>query len=93
VRGEFGERGLYLLAAIVGLTDIDPFVLSVAAGGTQFLPIGGAAAAILIAASSNNVLKAAYAAGFAGVRTAAIPAAALVLLALGGGIAAWRAGA
>jgi uncharacterized membrane protein (DUF4010 family) len=93
VRGEFGERGLYLLAAIVGLTDIDPFVLSVAAGGTQFLPIGGAAAAILIAASSNNVLKAAYAAGFAGVRTAAIPAVALVLLALGGGIAAWRAGA
>jgi uncharacterized membrane protein (DUF4010 family) len=92
VRGEFGERGLYLLAAIVGLTDIDPFVLSVAAGGTQFLPTGGAVAAILIAASSNNVLKAAYAAGFAGIRASAIPAGALALLALGGGIAAWRAG-
>jgi uncharacterized membrane protein (DUF4010 family) len=89
VRSQFGERGLFALAAIVGLTDIDPFVLSVAAGGSQFLPVGGAVAAIMIAASSNNLIKAAYAAGFAGIRAAAIPAGALGLLALGGGATAW----
>jgi uncharacterized membrane protein (DUF4010 family) len=89
VRGQFGEGGLFVLAAIVGLADIDPFVLSVAAGGTQLLPVGGAVTAILIAASSNNLMKAAYAAGFAGIRAAAVPAAALGLLALGGGAAAW----
>jgi uncharacterized membrane protein (DUF4010 family) len=89
VRSQFGEGGLFALAAIVGLTDIDPFVLSIAAGGTESLPVGGAVAAILIAASSNNLMKAAYAVGFAGVRAAAIPAGALGLLALGGGAAAW----
>jgi uncharacterized membrane protein (DUF4010 family) len=88
VRSQFGEGGLFALAAIVGLTDIDPFVLSIAAGGTESL-VGGAVAAILIAASSNNLMKAAYAVGFAGVRAAAIPAGALGLLALGGGAAAW----
>jgi uncharacterized membrane protein (DUF4010 family) len=89
VRNQFGEGGLFALAAIVGLTDIDPFVLSVAAGGTEFLPVDGAVAAILIAASSNNLIKAAYTVGFAGARAAAVPAAALGLLALGGGAAAW----
>lgn len=89
VRGQFGEGGLFALAAVIGLTDIDPFVLSVAAGGPQFLSGGSAIAAIMIAASSNNVIKAIYAVGFAGARAAAIPAAALALLAVGGGVAAW----
>lgn len=89
-RAKFGEAGLFGLAAIVGLTDINPFVLSIAAGGAAHLPAGAAAAAILIAASSNNLLQAVYAAGFAGRRAAAVPAAALVLLALlGCGGAAW----
>lgn len=87
VHGAYGNNGLYVLAAAVGATDIDPFVLSVASGGAS-LPVATAVAAILIAASSNNLLKAAYAAGFAGIRTAAVPAASLVLLALGGAGAA-----
>jgi len=89
VRSQFGERGLFGLAAIVGATDIDPFVLSVAAGGTAPLTASAGVAAILIAASSNNLVKAAYADAFAGGRAAAVPAAALGLLALGGGAAAW----
>jgi uncharacterized membrane protein (DUF4010 family) len=89
VRSEFGERGLFGLAAIVGAADIDPFVLSVAAGGTAPLTARAGVAAILIAASSNNLVKAAYALAFAGRRAAAVPAAALGLLALGGGAAAW----
>ena len=88
VRTEFGASGLFGLAAVVGFTDIDPFVLSIAAGGAAPLPEGAAAAAILIAASSNNLLKAAYAGAFAGMPAAA-PAAALVLLAVGGVGAAW----
>jgi uncharacterized membrane protein (DUF4010 family) len=91
VRGHFGEGGLFGLAAIVGAADIDPFVLSIAAGGPNFLRASAAVAAILIAASSNNLMKAAYAAGFAGT-AAAVPAAALTLLALAGGAAAWWIG-
>ncbi len=89
VKTEFGDAGLYGLAAIVGFSDVNPFVLSVAAGGTASLPVGVAVAAILIAASSNNLLKAVYTAVFAGGRAAAAPAAALACLALGGAGAAW----
>ncbi|MGB9392405.1 MAG: hypothetical protein WCB70_20790, partial [Xanthobacteraceae bacterium] len=47
------------------------------------------AAAILIAASSNNILKAVYAAGFAGGKATAASAGALVALAIGGFAAAY----
>ncbi|HTZ35127.1 MAG TPA: DUF4010 domain-containing protein [Stellaceae bacterium] len=90
VRARFGEAGLFGLAAIVGFTDIDPFVLSIAEGGGAPLPVAAGVAAILVAASSNNVLKAIYAAGFGGGRAALVPAAALVLLALAGIAVAWR---
>ena len=89
VRSRFGAAGLYGLAAIVGLTDIDPFVLSIASGGAAPLPASTAVPAILIAASSNNVLKAIYTAGFAGSRAALPPAAMLSLLALAGVAVAW----
>jgi uncharacterized membrane protein (DUF4010 family) len=83
-RKYFGVGGVYGLSAIVGFTDIDPFVLSLAQGNTGALPISDAAAAILIAASSNNVLKSAYVFAFGGRKAAAIPAVALVLLAIVG---------
>jgi uncharacterized membrane protein (DUF4010 family) len=81
---EFGTSGIYALAAIVGVTDIDPFVLNLAQGGTAGLSESALAAAILIAASSNNVLKALYAAFFAGGRATAASAIILVLLAAAG---------
>jgi uncharacterized membrane protein (DUF4010 family) len=83
VRSRFGEAGMVSLAAIVGLTDIDPFVLSLAQGGTP-MPTGTAAAAILVAAASNNLLKGCYAAAFAGWRTALAASAALGILAIAG---------
>ena len=46
--------GIYLLATIVGVTDIDPFVLSIAQGGVAGLDRMATATAILVAASSNN---------------------------------------
>ena len=80
----FGNAGVYSLAAIIGVTDIDPFVLNLAQGGTAGVSSGAIAAAILIATSSNNLLKAVYAASFAGGRATAPSAAVLVALALGG---------
>jgi uncharacterized membrane protein (DUF4010 family) len=86
VKSQFGVSGIYALAAIVGIADVDPFVLNLAQGGVAGVENTGLAAAILVAASSNNILKAAYAAGFAGKATAA-SAGALIALA-GAGFAA-----
>lgn len=92
-KAQFGESGIYALGAIVGVTDIDPFVLNLAQGGTSGMADNALAAAILVAASSNNVVKAAYAAFFAGGRATATSAAVLLLLAAAGvGIAAIMGG-
>lgn len=89
-RSRFGAAGVDTLAAIVGVTDIDPFVLSLAQGGSGAMPVTAAAVAILIAIASNNVLKAAYTIGFAGWRASLPAAATLLVLAAAGLAAAWR---
>jgi uncharacterized membrane protein (DUF4010 family) len=89
VKSQLGISGIYALAAIVGVSDIDPFVLNLAQGGVAGIENAALAAAILIAASSNNILKAVYAAGFAGGKATAASAAALVALAIGGFAAAY----
>jgi uncharacterized membrane protein (DUF4010 family) len=86
---EFGATGIYSLAAIVGISDIDPFVLNLAQGGLTGVSPSALVGAILIAASSNNILKAFYAAFFAGGRATAASAAALVVLAAAGVAIAW----
>jgi uncharacterized membrane protein (DUF4010 family) len=60
-----GNAGVYGLAGIMGLTDVDPFIMGMTqtAGTGTALPV--AVAAIAIAASSNNVAKGAYAFAFA----------------------------
>jgi uncharacterized membrane protein (DUF4010 family) len=83
----FGEAGIVALSAVVGVTDIDPFVLSVIQGSVPGLAPDGVAAAILIAASTNNLAKAAYATAFGGWPLARRPA--LVL----GGLAVLGLGA
>lgn len=88
VSHRFGERGIFTLAAFTGLTDVDPFVLSLAQGGVAGMSLRAAAAAILVAASSNNVLKGCCALAFGGSRAARPAALALFLLAgLGAGLA------
>jgi uncharacterized membrane protein (DUF4010 family) len=84
VKSEFGVSGLFALAAVVGITDVDPFVLNLAQGGTSGTPNDTLVAAILIASSSNNILKAGYAAAFAGRHAIGRSAAALAFLALAG---------
>jgi uncharacterized membrane protein (DUF4010 family) len=90
VTARFGITGIYSLAAIIGFTDIDPFVLNLAQGGTLGVPIDVIAPAILIATSSNNLLKAGYAALFAGGRATMPSAASLIVLAAAGIIIAFN---
>ena len=87
VRGAFGESGILVLSAVVGATDIDPFVLNIAQGGIGGMSVASLCAAVLIAASSNNVAKAAYAIGF-GDMAGRRPAVMLLALALLGLLAA-----
>jgi hypothetical protein len=84
VRTTFGQPGVFGLAAISGVTDIDPFVLNLAQGSVAGMPLGSLAAAILIAASSNNVLKAVYAVAFGGMKLCRKPAVALLAVAVAG---------
>jgi len=55
----FGNLGLQVLSAIVGFTDIDPFVLSLIQGKYSVVE-SDLIQAILVAVASNNILKAIY---------------------------------
>jgi uncharacterized membrane protein (DUF4010 family) len=81
---QFGTAGIYALAVIVGVSDIDPFVLSLAQHGAGEVSSHADVIAILLATSSNNVLKAAYAVAYSGGRRLIGPVAALLLLAAAG---------
>jgi uncharacterized membrane protein (DUF4010 family) len=61
-----GRGGVYGLAALTGLSDIDPFILGLTQSAHAATPVGVAASSIVIAAASNNLVKGFYAYGFAG---------------------------
>jgi uncharacterized membrane protein (DUF4010 family) len=89
-KATLGQTGFFWLAGIVGITDIDPFVLSVAQSSAAEIEFKSLAMAILIAASSNNLLKAVYVLAFSRNRRALIPSLSLMALAAGGvAIAFW----
>ncbi len=87
--GRFGTAGLYAVAAIVGLGDLDAITIRLATA-----PVPAGVAAILIATASNNIVKASVALGFGAGRRAARPAAVLYALSLAAWLAvaltAWR---
>jgi uncharacterized membrane protein (DUF4010 family) len=56
-----GRGGLNTLAAIMGVSDVDPFIMGLTQAAGTLTPLKVAAAAILIAAASNNVVKGIYA--------------------------------
>ncbi len=56
-----GERGVYTLATIMGVTDVDPFIMGLTQATPTLTPLHVASSSILIAASSNNVVKGIYA--------------------------------
>jgi uncharacterized membrane protein (DUF4010 family) len=85
-RQYLGSAGLYSLAAIMGVTDVDPFILGLTQAQGSTIPLTTAAAAIVIASSSNNVVKAFYARSFAGSVTGRRAFMLLVVLALVGAL-------
>ena len=79
-----GRAGLYSLAALMGVTDVDPFIMGMTQAGGQATPLAAAAAAILIAASSNNLVKGIYAYAASDRRTGTMSLLLLVGLAAAG---------
>ncbi len=56
-----GKAGAYTLAALMGVSDVDPFIMGMTQSAGAGAPLNVAACAILIAAASNNVVKGIYA--------------------------------
>ena len=55
-----GRTGVNTLAAIMGVSDVDPFIMGLTQAAGTLTPLKVAAAAVAIAASSNNVVKGIY---------------------------------
>jgi uncharacterized membrane protein (DUF4010 family) len=56
-----GKAGVNVLAAVMGVSDVDPFIMGMTQAAGSLTPVKVAAAAVLIAAASNNVVKGIYA--------------------------------
>lgn len=60
-----GRSGVYALSAIMGLADVDPFIVGMTQSTPGATPVQIASTAILIAVAANNVSKGVYALIFA----------------------------
>lgn len=71
VVAHLGKSGVYTMAGLMGVTDVDPFIMGMtqSAGTATGAPLAVASAAILIAAASNNLVKGIYAYSMSGRRT------------------------
>ncbi|PRM89787.1 beta-carotene 15,15'-monooxygenase [Aliarcobacter cryaerophilus] len=63
VVNNYGTTGLNILSFVIGMTDIDPFILALLTGKYN-IDAAAVASAMLIATGSNNILKAVYAVWF-----------------------------
>lgn len=59
-----GHKGLFGLAALMGVSDVDPFIMSLTQTAGTAAPLRDAAISVLVAAASNNVVKGIYARSF-----------------------------
>jgi uncharacterized membrane protein (DUF4010 family) len=64
-----GKGGVDSLAALMGVSDVDPFIMGLTQAAGTLTPVNVAAGAILIAAASNNVVKGIYAYSLADKKT------------------------
>ena len=64
-----GKAGVNTLAAVMGVTDVDPFIMGMTQAAGSLTPLKVAAAAVLIAAASNNLVKGIYAYSLADRKT------------------------
>jgi uncharacterized membrane protein (DUF4010 family) len=79
-----GKAGVYSLAALMGVTDVDPFIMGMTQDAGGNAPLGVAAAAILIAASSNNLVKGIYSFSLSDRKTGVLSLSLLAVLAVAG---------
>lgn len=79
-----GTAGVYGLAALMGVADVDPFIMGMTQSAGGQTPVAVAASAVMITMASNNVVKGIYAQVFAGGRAGREGLLALVLLAVCG---------
>jgi uncharacterized membrane protein (DUF4010 family) len=56
-----GRAGVNTLAAFMGVTDVDPFIMGMTQAAGTLTPLKVTAVAVLIAAASNNLIKGIYA--------------------------------
>ena len=64
-----GKAGVYTLAGLMGVTDVDPFIMGMTQSAGAAVSLKVASAAILIAAASNNLAKGIYAYWFSDRKT------------------------
>lgn len=64
-----GRAGVNTLAAIMGVTDVDPFIMGMTQAAGMITPLSVAATGVLIAAASNNLVKGIYAYSLADRKT------------------------
>jgi uncharacterized membrane protein (DUF4010 family) len=61
VAARLGSAGVYTLAGVMGLADVDPFIMGMTQSAGSSTTLAVASAAIAIAAACNNIAKGAYA--------------------------------
>ena len=64
-----GRAGVNSLAALMGISDVDPFIMGLTQAAGTLTPLNVAAGAVLIAAASNNIVKGIYAFSLADRKT------------------------
>ncbi len=79
-----GQAGVFTLGAVMGLADVDPFIMGMTQGAGGHTPLAVAAGAILIAASSNNLAKGIYAYSLSDRKTGTLSLSLLAGLAVAG---------
>lgn len=79
-----GKAGVYSLAAIMGVTDVDPFIMGMTQAAGTSATLGVASAGILIAAASNNLVKGIYAFSLSDRKTGTQSLCLLAVIALAG---------
>lgn len=77
-----GSTGIYGLSFLTGLTDVDPFVMSLTQSSGNVVAQQMAVKAIIIASAGNNVIKGVYAAIWGGDRVRKQGSLALIALAI-----------
>lgn len=79
-----GRAGVNILAAIMGVTDVDPFIMGMTQAAGTLTPLKVAAAAVVIAAASNNLIKGIYSYSLADRKTGVQSLSLLIGLAVAG---------